>query len=123
MYYDRINVSEGIDLAKSNKSKGCMICHYWFFNHGFRFQDYVCNGRHDLTMLCLDMSDITIITVKNIDYFCIIHNISKSEAITLLESVGLEKRGYIKKYCFNFQSIQDTSFFFSLFRVYYIYNG
>ena len=26
LYYDRIGLSEGIDLAKSNKSKECMIC-------------------------------------------------------------------------------------------------
>ena len=27
---DRIDISEGIDLAKSNNSKECMICQYWF---------------------------------------------------------------------------------------------
>ena len=32
LYYDKIDISEGIDLAKSNKSK-VMICHYGFFNH------------------------------------------------------------------------------------------
>ena len=26
--YSDINVSEGIDINKSNKSKECMICHY-----------------------------------------------------------------------------------------------
>ena len=36
-----------------------------FFNHGFKFQDSVCNGCHDLTMLCLNLSDIAIIT-----YYC-----------------------------------------------------
>ena len=95
LYYDRIYTSEGIDLAKSNKSKECMICHYWFFNHGFKFQDSVCNSCHDLTMLCLSISDITIVTVKNVAYCGVIHNISKSEAINLLKSAVLEKRGYI----------------------------
>ena len=28
MYYDRGNVSEGINEYKSRKSKGCDICHY-----------------------------------------------------------------------------------------------
>ena len=28
LYYDKIDISEGIDLAKSNNSKECMICHY-----------------------------------------------------------------------------------------------
>ena len=27
LYYDRIDVSEGIDPTKSNKSRECMVCH------------------------------------------------------------------------------------------------
>ena len=73
LYYDRNDISEGIDLAKNNISKECMICHYWFFIHGFKFQDYVCNGCHDSSILCLNISDIAIITVKNVDYRCIIY--------------------------------------------------
>ena len=76
LYYDKIDISEGIDLAKSNNSKVCMICHYWFFNHGFKFQDYVCNYCHDLTMLSVNLSNIAIITVKNVDYRCIIHTLA-----------------------------------------------
>ena len=29
--YDRIDISEGIDTEKTNKSKECKICHYWYF--------------------------------------------------------------------------------------------
>ena len=113
LYYDRIDISEVIDLAKSNKSKECMICHYWFFNHGFEFQDYACNDCHGLTMLWLNISDITIITVKNVDYRCIVHNISKSKVIDLLKNFGLENRGYIqKKYFLKFHSIQDDFVFY-----------
>ena len=35
-----------------------------FFNHGFRYQDYVCNGSYDLTMLSVNINDIAITTVK-----------------------------------------------------------
>ena len=85
LYYDRIDISEGIDLTKSNRSKECMIFLYWFFNHGFKFQDYVNNGCHALTMLSVNISDIAIMTVKNVDYRCIVHNIRKSEATNLLK--------------------------------------
>ena len=44
-----------------------MICHYWFLNHGFKFQDHACNDCHDLTMSCPNISDIAIITVENVD--------------------------------------------------------
>ena len=88
LYYHRIDVRKGIDPTKSNRSKECMICHYWFFNHNFKFQDFVCHDYHDLTILSVNISisDIAIITVKNVDYCCNIHNISKSEVINLLES-------------------------------------
>ena len=77
LYYDRIDISEEIDLAKSNNNKNCMICHYFFFNLEFN----MCNGCHYLSMLCLNISDIAIITVKNVDYLCIMYNINKSEVI------------------------------------------
>ena len=67
LYYDRIDMREGIDDAKSNKSKECMIFHYCFFNHGFKFQDFVCNSCHVLTMLSVNISDIAIFTIKNVD--------------------------------------------------------
>ena len=60
------------------------------FNHGFQFQDSVGNGCHYLTMLSVNISDIAIITVKNVVYRCIVHNINKSGAIFVLED-----RGYI----------------------------
>ena len=64
LYYDRINLSEGTDLVKSNDSKEYMVWHYWFVNHGFKPQHFVCNGCHDLTLLFLNFSDIAIVAVK-----------------------------------------------------------
>ena len=31
LYYDRIDVSEGIDINKTNACKKYIICHYWYF--------------------------------------------------------------------------------------------
>ena len=95
LYYDKIDISQGIDLAKRNNIKECMTCYYWVFNHKFKCQDSVCNGCHDLTILSVNISDFAIITVKNVDYRCIINNISKFEAINLLKNSVFEYRGYI----------------------------
>ena len=46
-------------------------------------------------MLSVNISDIAIITVKNVDYCCIIHRISKFKKTNLLKSSILEDRGYI----------------------------
>ena len=94
--FHRIDISEGVDLAKSNTRKECLIRNYFVFSHRFKLQDYVCNGFHDLSMLCLIISYIAIIIVKNIDYRCIVmYNISESEAINLLKISALDDRGYI----------------------------
>ena len=81
-------------LVKVITAKIVCVSHYWFFNHGFKFQSSVCNGCHNLAMLCLNLSDVAIITVKSVDYRCIIHGISKSGAINLLENL-LDDRRYI----------------------------
>ena len=31
LYYDRIDVSEGIDINKTSATTDCYICHYWYF--------------------------------------------------------------------------------------------
>ena len=47
-------------------------------------------------MLSANISDIAIITIRNVDCHCIICNISKSKAINLLENFMLEDdRGYM----------------------------
>ena len=37
LYYDGIDLSEGINPAKSNNSKECIVWDYWCFNLGFKF--------------------------------------------------------------------------------------
>ena len=29
--YDKIDISEGLDIKETNASKECDICHYWYF--------------------------------------------------------------------------------------------
>ena len=98
LYYDRIDISKGVDLEKSDKKNECMICHYWIFNHGLKFKNSICNGCHDLTVLSVNISNIAIIIVRIVNYCYIIHNISKSEAILFTKIMGI----YKKKYCLEF---------------------
>ena len=47
--YDRIDISEGIDVNETNASKQCDVCHYWYFKDiGFKYDPYLCNGCHNL---------------------------------------------------------------------------
>ena len=93
IYYDRIYVSEGIDVNKISESKECNICYYWYFlNKGFKLQSYVCNRCHDLVIISINLSNIAILNNKGADYHCIISRISKSEAINLMQNIDLTKK-------------------------------
>ena len=84
LYYDRIEVSVGIGFNKTSEWKECHIYHYcYFLKQGFKFQPNVSNRCHDLIMTSMNLSDITILKIKNLDYRCIITDIRKREAIKL----------------------------------------
>ena len=62
---DKIEDSKGIDLNKTDKSKECKICHYNFFNNGFKSDSSICN-RCDWGMK--SFGKFAIITENGVDY-------------------------------------------------------
>ena len=93
LYYDKIDVSEDVNVNKTSKSRECNIYHYWYFlGKGFKLQPDVCNGCQDALMMSMNLNDIAILNVQGIDYYCIINRISKSEAIGLLINSSLYKK-------------------------------
>ena len=82
----------GTDVNKISKSKGCDICHYKFH---FKFQLNVCNRCHDLLMMSVNFSDISILNIKGADYHFIMSVISKNEAINLMQHVNLTEKSRI----------------------------
>ena len=67
--YERIDTSEGIDLNKSNdKSKECGICHYsYFLDKNFTYEQYLCDGCHDLMQKAMSFNDVAIVSIKGSD--------------------------------------------------------
>ena len=77
IYYDKIDVSEGIDVNKTIASKECDVYHYWYFlNYSLKFQPNVCNRCHGLLMMSINFSDIAILNIKCSDYHSVISLIS-----------------------------------------------
>ena len=96
LQYERIDVSEGIDLNKSDKSKECMICHYWYFKDiGYKYEPIVCNGCLDLSMVVYDLNDFIILNIKGVDSRSYVFNMSKNDAITLLNDSVLDNKGVL----------------------------
>ena len=47
--YDKIDISERIDIKKTNASKKSGICYYWYFlDKSLKREPYLCNGVHNL---------------------------------------------------------------------------
>ena len=38
LYYNRIDLNEGMDVAKSINNEECVICHYWYLIMGPNFK-------------------------------------------------------------------------------------
>ena len=93
MTYERIDAFEGIDINKANKLKEYMICHYWHFKDiGYKFQPYVCNKCHDVSMMVYDLDNFLILNIKGVDYRCFMCNMSKNIAIKLLNNSKLDDK-------------------------------
>ena len=47
--YNRIDISEGIDVDKTNKSNECMLFHYcYFLDKNFSYGPYLCDGYYNI---------------------------------------------------------------------------
>ena len=98
LQYDRIDVSEGIDINKTSESKGCMLCHYWYFKDaGYKFQPYACYGCHVVSMMAYELKNIATSNTKGVNYRCILWGISKNDVVDRLINSVLEGKGALYK--------------------------
>ena len=95
--YERIDISEGIDVSKTNLSKECDICYCWYFKDvGFKYEPYFCNGCHDLMQKSMSFDNIAIVYVKGNAYRINFWYMSKDDAINIMNgSILLDKRGVL----------------------------
>ena len=98
--YDKIDISEGIDINKTSTSKECDTCHYWYFlDKNFNYEPYLCNGCHDLMQKAMNFNDVAIVSIKGNDYRIYFWYMNKDEAISIMHNSSLnEKTGLLKKF-------------------------
>ena len=85
--YQKIDVSEGIDINKTSASKECELCHYWFFKDvGFKFEEHVCNGCHDLLTMAYQLKNIAILSAKGATFRYLLMGVNKNEALKKLNN-------------------------------------
>ena len=96
LQYQKIDVSERIDVNKTSGSEECELCHYWFFkDFGFKFEEHVCNKCHDLLTMAHSLKDIAILSAKGDTFRCILMSVSKNEALKRLNNSVTHDRGVL----------------------------
>ena len=81
--YQKIDISEGINVNKTSASKECELCHYWLFKDvGFKFEEHVCNRCHDLLAMAHSLKNVAILNTKN-TFRCLLMGFSKNKALKI----------------------------------------
>ena len=92
--YQKIDISEGIDINKTSASKECELYHYWFLRDvGFKFEKNVCNKCHDLLTIAHSLKNIAILSAKGNTFRCLWRGISKNEGLKRLNNSATYDRG------------------------------
>ena len=66
-----------------------MICHK---DIGYKYEPHLCNNCHDLLMVVYDLINFVILNIKGVDYRCHVFNMSKNDAIKLLNNSWLDNK-------------------------------
>ena len=96
LQYEKIDILKGIDVNKIGASKEWELCHYWFFkDFGFKFEEHVCNGCHDLLTMGHSLKNIEILSAKRATFRCLLMGTSKNEALKKLNNSVTYDRGVL----------------------------
>ena len=81
----------------TNKSKECMLCHYWYFlDKNFSYGPYLCDGCYNMMQKCNKLKNIAIVHVKKSVYRIYFLYMSKHEAKKLMTNSNLvDKKGIL----------------------------
>ena len=89
LQYEKIDISEGIDVNKTS-------INYWFFKDvGFKFEDHICNGCHDLLTMAYSLKNMAILRAKGTTFRCLLMGTSKNEALKKLNNSVTYDRGVL----------------------------
>ena len=89
--YDRIDISESIDVKECNEtSRQCSLCKfYYFLNKNFNYQKRLCDGCHDISTKATSMQNLAIIYHKENAFRVNFVFIGKNDAFNLIENSNI----------------------------------
>ena len=96
LVYEKIDISGGIDVDMSDKSKECMLCNYcYFLDKSCSYGRYLCDRCYNMMQKCSSkLKNIAIVRVKESAYRICFSFMSKRKANKLLTSL-IDKKGIL----------------------------
>ena len=94
--YDRIDISEGIDIKKCKEtSRKCNLCKfYYFLDKNFNYGPYLCDGCYDISLKAINMKNLAIVYRGDQAYHINFKSMSKNDTFNLIKnSVIIDKKG------------------------------
>ena len=84
--YDRIDISEGIDIKKCKETfRECSLCKfYYFLDKNFSCGPYLCNGCYDMSLKVTSMQNLAIFNHNGNYYRVNFMFMSKKDAFNLI---------------------------------------
>ena len=62
---DRINISEGTDVDKTDRSKECMFYRYWYFlNKNLKYGQCLCDGCYYILQRSTDLEILLLLMLE-----------------------------------------------------------
>ena len=86
--YDRIDLSEGIDIKKCKEtSRKCSCVNFIIFSDkNFNYGSYLCNGCYDMSLKAISMQNLAIINHNGNHYRVNFAFISKKDVSNLIKN-------------------------------------
>ena len=94
--YDRIDISEGIDIKKCKEtSKECNLCKfYYFLDKNFSHGPCLCDGCYDMSRKAISMKNLAIINHNGNHYHVNFTLMSKKDEYNLIKNaVIIDEKG------------------------------
>ena len=92
LHYDRIDISEEIDVSKTSEPEECDLSQLFFSDKRFKFSTNVSNWCHDVLMTSMNLRNNSVLNICGADYCCINSRISGSETINLMRKINSSEK-------------------------------
>ena len=92
--YDRIDISEGIDIKKcKGTTRECSLCKlYYFLDKNFSYGPYLRNGCYDMSLTAISMENLAIINHNGSHYRVNFAFMSKKDAVNLIKNAIIKDK-------------------------------